>query len=96
MDSEIERFDIISEQCELLKKVILNLLIIFKNLEMVGENDIINDIQNIRLLSISLTDIFINFKKVKDMKLRYLSYDEIHYIRNSLSNFSDMLLILLK
>ena len=88
--NNIERYDVTADQLENVKKVILNLLIQM-NLDRVKENDIDYDIQNIRLLSISLTDIFKNYKKLRDMKLTSLSEDEKHYIFTNISDFFDML-----
>ena len=86
---EIERYDIYSELIESIKKIIINLIIMFKNIHKV--QDYKYHIQNIRLLSVEMTDIFNYLKRIDKMDLRKLRDDEINYSIVQLENFCNMI-----
>ena len=87
--NDIDRFDLISDQIERMKKIVLNIVILMKNLNRVNEYTYY--IQTIRLLSIEMTDIFTNYKYLNELKINRLTDDEIDYINVSLSNFNNMI-----
>ena len=89
LDCEIERYDLISDQIEKMKKIVLNIIILMKNLHRVNEYKYY--IQTIRLLSIEINDVFQNYKRLCDMKIIRLQNDEIDYINATLSNFNNMI-----
>jgi hypothetical protein len=90
LHDDIERFDLISDQLESFKKVILNMVILMKNLRDVNQTT--TNIQVIRILSIELTDIFQNYRTLRNMNVTILSSDEIEYIDYSTRNFLNVIL----
>jgi hypothetical protein len=90
LHEDIERFDLISDQLESFKKVILNMVILMKSLRDV--NQATTNIQVIRILSIELTDIFQNYRTLRNMNVISLSSDEIEYIDYSTRNFLNVIL----
>jgi hypothetical protein len=90
LHEDIERFDLISNQLESFKKVILNMVILMKNLRDVNQTTA--NIQVIRMLSIELTDIFQNYRALRNMNVTSLSSDEIEYIDYSTRNFLNVIL----
>jgi hypothetical protein len=90
LHDDIERFDLISDQLESFKKVILNMVILMKSLRDVNQTT--TNIQVIRILSIELTDIFQNYRTLRNMNVVSLSSDEIEYIDFSTRNFLRVIL----
>jgi hypothetical protein len=90
LDEDIQRFDIISDQVERFKKVVLNMVILMKSLKDVNQTTA--NIQIIRTLSIELTDIFQNYRTLRNMNVASLSSDEIEYIDFSTRNFLRVIL----
>ena len=86
---EIERYDIYSQLIESIKKIIINLIVMFKNIHKI--QDYKYHIQNIRLLSMEMTDIFNCLKRIDRMDLRRLEDDEINYAAVQLDNFGNMI-----
>lgn len=75
---DIDRFDLISDQLERIKKIILNMVILMKNLTAINQTT--SNIQLIRLLSIEMTDIFQNYRSLRNITANELTDDEKEYI----------------
>jgi hypothetical protein len=88
--NDIHRFDIISDQIERMKKMVMNMIILMRNLGELGQ--VPSNIQVIRHLSMEMTDIFQNYRELSHMSLESLTRDEIQYINDSTNNFLRMML----
>ena len=82
---DVQRLDLIASQIEAMKKIILNILILSKNLKEM--NQLTSNIQVIRMLSIEMTRMVQRYKAMKDWGIVQLSQHEVNYINDNISNF---------
>jgi len=82
---DVQRLDLIARQIEAMKKIILNILILSKNLKEM--NQLTSNIQVIRMLSIEMTNVVQRYKTMKDWGITELTQNEVNYINDNISNF---------
>jgi hypothetical protein len=82
---DVQRLDLIASQIEAMKKIILNILILSKNLKEM--NQLTSNIQVIRMLSIEMTRMVQRYKAMKDWGITELTQHEVNYINDNISKF---------
>ena len=82
---DVQRLDLIASQIEAMKKIILNILILSKNLKEMGQ--LTSNIQVIRMLSIEMTRMVQRCKAMRDWGITELTQHEVNYINDNISKF---------
>lgn len=92
MDEDINytHFILIRNQIENYKTLILNMLILMKNLNRIDQ--LRSHVRLTRLLATVLTDILKNYVEIQRMNINSLGNDELDYINDSFENFSNMVI----
>ena len=81
---DIQRLDLIASQIESMDKLILNILILSKNLK--EREQLTSNIQVIRMLSIEMTRMVQRYQAMKDWGITELTQNEVNYINDNTSN----------
>ena len=81
---DVQRLDLIASHIEAMKKIILNILILSKNLKEMDQ--LTSNIQIIRMLSIEMTRMVQRYKAMKDWGITELTQHEVNYINDNISD----------